>query len=140
MIALLGRSLRARLALFASVAMALLCLTTSSALLWMVYNTTVDIHTQDAVATTLTVAHLVKEAELPLLGNLDVRGVQVVDPRGRVVSATSDLTGGPRLTTTLPPPGTTNRVVHACDLPHLSGGCHIVAVYLSLIHTDAADD
>jgi signal transduction histidine kinase len=128
-IALLGRSLRARLALFASVAMALLCLTTSSALLWMIYNTTVDIHTQDAVGTTLTVAHLVKEAELPLLGNLDVRGVQVVDPQGRVVSATSDLTGGPRLTTTSPPPGTTNRVVHACDLPYLSGGCHIVAVY-----------
>ncbi|TDC02179.1 HAMP domain-containing histidine kinase [Nonomuraea longispora] len=128
-IARLGRSIRARLALFASIAMALLCLTTSSALLWMIYTTTVDIHTQDAVGTTLTVAHLVKESELPLLDSLDVWGVQVVDPRGQVVTATSDLAGSPRLTTAAPPPGATDHVAHACDLPGLSDGCHITSIF-----------
>ncbi|MGP3963649.1 sensor histidine kinase [Nonomuraea sp. 3N208] len=126
MIARLGRSIRARLALFAGVATALLCLVTSTLLLSAAHSTAVDIRRNEVISAALRVVHLVKTDDLPGLLATDLEGLQVVDVNGSVVASTPNLAGAPRLTTVTPDKDNTNRVNTICGLPQFSGDCHIM--------------
>ncbi|NUR89753.1 MAG: HAMP domain-containing histidine kinase [Nonomuraea sp.] len=121
--------MRARLALFASVAMALLCVVASSLLLWAVHNTAVEFRRNEVVSTALRVVHLIKRGELPPELPTGLTGLQVVDPAGRVQSSTPNLAGSPRLTTAAPDPDNANRVGELCDVPRLDRKCSVMVVF-----------
>jgi signal transduction histidine kinase len=125
-IARLARSIRTRLALFAGVATALVCLVSSSLLLWAVHSTAVDIRRNEVIGAALRVVHLIKTDELPTILSLDLEGLQVIDANGQVAASTPNLAGSPRMTTVIPAPDNTNRVSTVCDLPQFSGDCHIL--------------
>ncbi|MFG6191329.1 sensor histidine kinase [Nonomuraea sp. JJY05] len=127
MIERLGRSIRARLALFASVAMALLCLSAGSLFLWVGHSTAVSIRTKEVTGAALHVGHDIQRNHLHPLTNFDLRGIQVVDSTGRVVASTPNLDGKPRLTTVVPDPNSPSRTDVLCRLPQLDGDCHITA-------------
>ncbi|MFI7699002.1 sensor histidine kinase [Nonomuraea sp. NPDC049480] len=128
-IARLGRSMRARLALFAGVAVALLCLATSALLLWAAHNTAADIRTNEVITAALRVVHLIKTHQIPRVISLDLEGLQVVDAAGRIVSTTPNLAGSPRLTTLVPDPDNANRLGRVCDLPQFSGECRLLVAF-----------
>ncbi|PZG14630.1 sensor histidine kinase [Nonomuraea aridisoli] len=130
MITRLGRSIRARLALFASIAMALLCLITSSLLLWSAQGALVDIRTNEVIGSALRVVHLIKEHDgPPPVIEMNGHSVQAVDQSGRVVSATPDLRSAPRLTNLTPSPGTVSRIGPVCDVPQFHGECQIMVAF-----------
>ncbi|MFG1707923.1 sensor histidine kinase [Nonomuraea sp. M3C6] len=129
MISRLGRSIRARLTFFASAAMALLCLVTSCVLLVTAHSAVSDIRMNQMLGVALRVVHLVKRHELPRVITLDLRGLQVVDAKGRVVSSTPNLVGAPRLTTVAPDPYSASRIGEVCGLPQFSGECQIVVTF-----------
>ncbi|MEO3868981.1 HAMP domain-containing sensor histidine kinase [Nonomuraea sp. B12E4] len=129
MITRLGRSIRTRLSLYASAAMAALCLATSWVLLLTAHSTVIDIRTNEMLNVALRVVHLIKRHELPPVIRLDLRGVQVVDDTGRVVASTPNLAGVPRLTAQPPDPYSANRTGMVCDLPQFSGECQITVAF-----------
>ncbi|MFG2077746.1 sensor histidine kinase [Nonomuraea maritima] len=129
MITRLGRSIRARLALFASVAMALLCLVACTLLLWSTHSTLVDIRTNEVIGSALRAVHLIKEHELPQTLDSEPYSIQVIDPQGRVVSATPDLRGAPRLTALAPEAGGTSRIDTVCGLPRFHDKCQVTVTF-----------
>ncbi|MET7327999.1 HAMP domain-containing sensor histidine kinase [Nonomuraea sp. NPDC005650] len=127
MIERLGRSIRARLALFASVAMALLCLAAGALSLWVGHRTAVDIRTKEVTSAALHVGHDIQRNHMHPLTGFDLNGLQVVDSTGRVVASTPNLEGVPRLTTVVPDPSSPSRTDVLCRLPQLDDDCHITA-------------
>ncbi|GAA3536595.1 HAMP domain-containing sensor histidine kinase [Nonomuraea rosea] len=125
----LGRSIRARLTSFASVAMALLCLATSSLLLWAAHSTVVDFRRTELISAALRVVHLIKEHDLPRTISLELYGLQVVDSSGRVVSSTPNLVNAPRLTTMAPDPDNANRMSVLCGRPEFGGECQVLIAF-----------
>lgn len=123
-----GRSVRARLTLFASVAMALLCVVVSAFALHAVHTTAVGRRTNEVLTAALRVVHLVKRHELPPVISGEVDGIQVVDSAGRVVSTTENLTGRPRMSQWTPDADNANRTRVVCDLPDFPGRCEILTV------------
>jgi signal transduction histidine kinase len=75
------------------------------------------------------VVHLIKSRELPGVVPADMDGIQVVDAAGRVVSATPNLAGAPRLITDVPDPDDASRVGRVCGLAQFGGKCQIVIVF-----------
>ncbi|WP_226899892.1 sensor histidine kinase [Nonomuraea phyllanthi] len=128
MIARLDRSIRARLALWASVAMAVLCLGAMAAVLWVGHNVALDSRTREVLSVSRRWAHEVRENKPPPVVTPAVKGLQVIDPSGRVASSTPNLIGEPRLATLLPDPDMSTRSDEVCDLPQLGGECQVVAV------------
>ncbi|MEU6710145.1 HAMP domain-containing sensor histidine kinase [Nonomuraea sp. NPDC046802] len=126
---MLGRSLRARLALFAGVTMAVLCVATSALLLRAAHTVVVEIRRNEVIGGALRVVHLIKDHELPPTIDVAAHSVQVVDGGGRVVSSTPNLAGAPRLTTAAPGPGAAHHNAVLCGLPGLSGACQIMAAF-----------
>ncbi|MEW1839111.1 HAMP domain-containing sensor histidine kinase [Nonomuraea angiospora] len=127
MIRRLGRSLRMRLALLASLAMLLLNVVVSGFVLYAIRNEAADIRAYDVASRALRVLLMVKRNELPPTVSTDgLDGIQVIDSAGRVVSSTSNLAGLPRLTTAIPHRNTANDVAEFCDLRAFSGRCELV--------------
>ncbi|MEV6033011.1 HAMP domain-containing sensor histidine kinase [Nonomuraea sp. NPDC052116] len=127
MIRRLGRSLRMRLALLASLAMLLLNVVVSAFVLYAIRNEAADIRAYDVASRALRVLLMVKRNELPPTVNTDgLDGIQVIDSAGRVVSSTSNLAGLPRVTTAIPHRNTANDVAEFCDLPAFLGRCELV--------------
>ncbi|WP_345387474.1 hypothetical protein [Nonomuraea salmonea] len=124
-----GRSIRARLALLASVAMTLLCVAAAALLLWATRTTIVDIRTREVVSTALRVVYLIKDHDLPRVTSIDLDGLQVVDASGQVVSSTSNLAGSPRLIRTVPEDDKATRIGTMCDRPEFAGDCQIVVSF-----------
>ena len=121
-----GRSLRVRLALFASIAMLLLALVVNTIALISLRDQAIDARAHEVFGKAVPVLLTIRRGQLT--EELDVRdldGVQVVDPAGRVTAATPNLSGLPRLTTAIPLPGQANGVAELCDLPGLPE-CHVV--------------
>ncbi|MEQ4719698.1 HAMP domain-containing sensor histidine kinase [Nonomuraea sp. B19D2] len=137
MIARLGRSIRARLALWASVAMALLCLTAGTVLMWTGYHAAVDLRTRDMISDSRRPIHLIKQNELTPAIDGPLNGIQIVDPSGRVVSSTPNLAGSPRLSRVMPDPIRSDRVGEVCGLPQFRGECQIMVV--SRVHRADGD-
>ncbi|MEV4468157.1 HAMP domain-containing sensor histidine kinase [Nonomuraea sp. NPDC049504] len=124
-----GRSIRARLALLASVAMTLLCVAAAALLLWATRTTIVDIRTREVVSTALRVVYLIKDHDLPRVTSIDLDGLQVVDASGQVVSSTPNLAGSPRLIRTVPEDDKATRIGTMCDRPEFAGDCQIVVSF-----------
>ncbi|MFI7134032.1 sensor histidine kinase [Nonomuraea sp. NPDC050153] len=127
MIERLGRSIRARLALFASVAMALLCLAAGALFLWVGHRMAVDIRTKEVTSAALHVGHDVQRNHVRSLTGFDLKGLQVIDSTGQVVASSPNLEGLPRLTTVAPDPNSPSRTDVLCRLPQLDNDCHITA-------------
>ncbi|MBF8189147.1 HAMP domain-containing histidine kinase [Nonomuraea sp. K274] len=125
MITRLGSSMRARLTLFAGVAMALLCLVISTLLLGVLRDAVVGLRTEEMLNSALRMVHLIRERELPMTLATEVRGIQVVDATGSVRSSTPSLAGSPRLSTTVPGSQDVHRTDIVCDLPQFGGDCQI---------------
>ncbi|MFC7582853.1 hypothetical protein ACFQYP_02835 [Nonomuraea antimicrobica] len=122
-----GRSLRTRLALFASVTMLLLNVVVSAFVLYGIRNEVADLRAHEVSSKAVRVLLQVKRNRLPRVLPLDgLDGIQVVDPGGRPVAASSNLVGVPRLTTTIPHRDQANDYGELCELRELSDGCVMV--------------
>ncbi|WP_433443251.1 sensor histidine kinase [Nonomuraea sp. CA-141351] len=134
----LRRSLRTRLALFASIAMLLLNIVVSAFVLYALRNEVADAEAQEVSSKALRVLLLVKRNQLaPRVTSDGLDGVQVVDPAGRVVSSTPNLAGLPPLTREIPHRDHANDVAEICDLRGFPGRCEI-AVALHAYQPDGA--
>ena len=99
-----GRSLRVRLALFASVAMLLLSIVVNAIVLYTLHSQTIDVRAHRVFGKAVAVLLTIRRGKLTeILYARDLDGVQVVDPAGRVAAATPNLAGLPRLTAAIPP-------------------------------------
>ncbi|MGW4791081.1 sensor histidine kinase [Nonomuraea sp. NPDC004297] len=128
----LGRSLRTRLALLASVAMLLLNVIVSAFVLFGIRNEVVDIRAGEIASKAVRVLLLVKREHLPEVLDPDgLEGLQVLDPSGRPVAWSPSLAGAPRLTTALPHPNQANEYATLCDLPSFPGQCKTVAALIA---------
>ncbi|WP_043640321.1 sensor histidine kinase [Nonomuraea candida] len=128
----LGRSLRTRLALFASVAMVLLNIVVSVSVLFAIHGEAMDIRAHEVSGKALPVLLMVKHDRLPrVLRAEGLDGLQVVDPAGRPVAWSTNLAGAPRLTTVIPRPRQANEYAELCDLPRFPGECKIVAALVA---------
>ncbi|ETK30935.1 sensor histidine kinase [Microbispora sp. ATCC PTA-5024] len=123
-------SIRARLALFISIAVSMLCIAFSIALLFALNRMATQNLTQEVTAVGELTAYDVDHGQVvnplpPIPQNL-IRPVQVVDPQGRVVAATKDLQHRPLMAHFTPrsPRRVATDVV--CNSVFPSGGCHIV--------------
>ncbi|MGP4103119.1 sensor histidine kinase [Nonomuraea sp. KM90] len=128
----LGRSLRTRLALFASIAMLLLNIVVSAFVLYGVRNEVADIRAHEVSGKAVRVLLMVKRKRLPQVleaGGLD--GIQVVDPSGRPVAWTRNLAGYPRLTTMIPHKDQANDAATLCDLPAFPRRCEMVVALVA---------
>jgi signal transduction histidine kinase len=122
-----GRSLRVRLALFASIAMLLLSIVVNAIVLYSIHNQAISIRAHESFGKAVPVLLTIKRDRLPkVLDDRGLDGIQVVDASGRVAASTPNLAGLPRLTTAIPMPGQANGVAELCDLPGLAGRCHVV--------------
>jgi signal transduction histidine kinase len=121
-------SVRTRLTLLASVAMALLCVVVNSLVLYMVHA--MAVHEQRIMVTNaaLRVTHLIERDRLPSVLPAGQPSIQAIDSRGRVVSSTQDLAGTPRMSTLVPSRGT-RLVQDRCDLALFPDQCNVLAVF-----------
>ncbi|MEU4574704.1 MULTISPECIES: HAMP domain-containing sensor histidine kinase [Nonomuraea] len=129
MITRFGGSMRRRLALFASLAMALICVVVNSFVLYALYNATVEYKRVEVVDYALHVVHMIKRNRLPDRISSGMDGVQVVDASGRVIAAGEHLTGAPRISHLSPHANSVNHVDVICDVPALPDGCQMLAVF-----------
>ncbi|MFB4270639.1 sensor histidine kinase [Nonomuraea sp. GTA35] len=128
----LGRSLRTRLALWASITMLLLNVVVSAFVLYGIRNEVADIKTRDVAGKAVRVLLMVKRNRLPqVLPQHGLDGIQVVDPRGRPVASTPNLAGAPRLTSEIPHHTQANEATRLCDLPRFPGECKVVVVLVA---------
>ncbi|MFG1821500.1 sensor histidine kinase [Microbispora bryophytorum] len=123
-------SIRARLALFVSITVSVLCIAFSIVLLFALNKMATQNLTKEVTAVGELTAYGVDHGQLvnplpPIPQNL-IRPVQVVDPQGHVVAATRDLQRRPLMAHFTPK--SPRRVASAvvCNSVFPSGGCHIV--------------
>ncbi|MFC7100632.1 sensor histidine kinase [Nonomuraea rubra] len=128
----LGRSLRTRLALWASIAMLLLNVIVSAFVLFGIRSEVADIKARDVAGKAVRVLLMVKRDRLPqVLPQHGLDGIQVVDPSGRPVAWTPNLAGAPRLTSEIPHHSQANEAARLCDLPRFPGQCKLVMVLVA---------
>ncbi|GAB3139690.1 sensor histidine kinase [Microbispora hainanensis] len=123
-------SIRARLALFVSVVVSLLCIVFSIVLLFALNKMATENLTKEVTAVGELTAYNVDHGQIenplpPISANL-IRPVQVVNPQRQVVAATRDLQHRPLMAHFTP--ASPRRVASAliCNSVFPSGGCHIV--------------
>ncbi|GGP09776.1 HAMP domain-containing histidine kinase [Nonomuraea glycinis] len=128
MIKRFGTSVRARLTVLATVAMALLCVVVSSLVLYIVHATAAEGQRAAVTNAALRVIHLIERDRLPDVLRSGQPSIQAIDGQGRVASSTPDLAGAPRMSTLEPPRGT-RLLQERCDLPPFPGQCNVLAVF-----------
>ncbi len=112
MIKRFGTSVRARLTVLATVAMALLCVVVSSLVLYMVHATAAEAQRVAVTNAALRVIHLIERDRLPDVLRSGQPSIQAIDGQGRVASSTPDLARAPRMSTAVPSRGTSTAPVH----------------------------
>jgi signal transduction histidine kinase len=122
-----GTSVRARLTLFASVAMALLCVVVNSFVLYMLHSSAAHEQRVAVSGAALRVVHLIERDRLPDVLRSGQPSIQVVDDQGRLMSSTQDLAGAPRMSTLEPARGA-RMLLETCDLPTYPGQCNVLVV------------
>ncbi|MET8000267.1 sensor histidine kinase [Nonomuraea glycinis] len=128
MIKRFGTSVRARLTLLATVAIALLCVVVSSLVLYMVHATAAEAQRVAVTNAALRVIHLIERDRLPDVLRSGQPSLQAIDGQGRVASSTPDLARTPRMSTAVPSRGST-LLQYTCDLPPFPGQCNVLAVF-----------
>ncbi|MEU7692720.1 hypothetical protein OHB01_36390 [Microbispora hainanensis] len=123
-------SIRARLAVFVSIVVSLLCIVFSIVLLFALNKMATENLTKEVTAVGELTAYDVDHGHInnplpPISANL-IRPVQVVNPQGQVVAATRDLQNRPLMAhfTPVSPRRVASAVV--CNSVFPSGGCHVV--------------
>ncbi|GAB2857435.1 hypothetical protein GCM10022221_66290 [Actinocorallia aurea] len=124
-------SIRARLTLLATLAMALVCAVSCAAITMVNHRQAVIFQTSQIEGQALQVVRLIRTGDLPK--NLPTSGlgstsVQVVDGRGAVVSGTGDLSDRDRLSGVVPPSDRVTSKGTWCDLPDAPGCVRMVIV------------
>ncbi|WP_240506222.1 sensor histidine kinase [Thermoactinospora rubra] len=137
MITRFGKSVRVRLALLASIAMALLCLAVDSLVLYGVRSAAEEYRTNETLSEALRVVHLVKRGDLGTDIPTDVEAVQVLNAYGKVVASSPNVAGRPPITTILPSADQASRTMVQCDLAAYPGECMMAAVFR--IYQDEGD-
>nr|SBO99756.1 probable two-component sensor kinase [Nonomuraea gerenzanensis] len=128
----MGRSLRTRLALLASIAMLLLNVIVSAFVLFGIRNQAAEIKVREVSGRTVPVLLLVKRGRLPqVLHPRGLDGLQVVDPLGRPAAWSPNMAGAPRLTRHLPRHNQANDFGRMCDLPRFPGECKTVVALVA---------
>ncbi|MFC5825822.1 sensor histidine kinase [Nonomuraea insulae] len=128
----LGRSLRTRLALFASIAMVLLNIVVSVFVMYGIRNEVADIRAHEVQGRAVHVLLMIKHGNL----SRDLRyegldAIQVIDPSGRPVAWTPNLAGQPRQTSAIPHSDQANDFREFCDLPAFPRTCKIVVAVVA---------
>ncbi|MEV5738700.1 HAMP domain-containing sensor histidine kinase [Microbispora rosea] len=123
-------SIRARVALFVTVAVSMLCIAFSIVLLFALNKMATGNLTKEVMAVGELTAYEVDHGRLvnplpPIPRNL-IRPVQVVDPQGHVVAATRDLQHRPLMAHFTPKSPRRVATAVVCNSVLPSGGCHIV--------------
>ncbi|WP_226899470.1 sensor histidine kinase [Nonomuraea phyllanthi] len=127
MIRRLGRSLRVRLALLASITMLLLNVVVSALVMYSLRNEIADSRAHEVSSKALSVLLLVRKNRLPgTLRDGDLDGIQVIDAEGRVVASTPNLAGMARQTTAVPRRNQPNDAAQLCSLPAFPNRCELV--------------
>jgi signal transduction histidine kinase len=122
-------SVRTRLAWVAGAVMAVACVGVSVLVLLGVHDLATSEHRQEIMLADLRVARLIKlDALPPVLPPQDVAVIQVVDEKGKVVSATSEMAGRPRLSTYAPEDEIGEFHTVTCSVPAFPGTCMNVVV------------
>ncbi|MEV4326610.1 sensor histidine kinase [Microbispora rosea] len=121
-------SVRSRIALFTGTVVALLCTAFSIVLVWSLHLAARDSLLLRVTAAGGRVAYLVDHGQagsvLPPSG--PDQSVQVVDPQGRVRSATPDIAGKPAMATFRPTAPSRKATREVCGGVFGADGCHIV--------------
>jgi signal transduction histidine kinase len=123
-------SLQNRLAFFAGVAVCLLCLVFSFLFLNVAHHAAtlklIDEVTADGELAAYYLEHGEHVDPLPTIPPDLIRPVQVVDPRGRVAAASSDLRGQPAMSRLVPQPPRRTATTVVCGPVLAPGRCDIV--------------
>ncbi|MFI6513234.1 sensor histidine kinase [Streptosporangium sp. NPDC050855] len=121
-------SLRTRMAVWCGAVMALVCGGFCALTLTNAHHHVTEDRTGRILATQLRVAPLIPaDRRLPaVLPGAGMPILQVVDPRGRVVSASRELAGRARIASFLPPEDSRYADRTVCDAPGLAGTCMIL--------------
>ncbi|MGW4425018.1 sensor histidine kinase [Streptosporangium sp. NPDC004631] len=123
-------SVRTRLTLIAITVAALSGLILTVVATLSLYNLAGGFQAREIGDATLETLNLTLRGRLPaVLPPRTSGGIQVLDPRGRVVSSTPNLYGAPRIAEFLPPPGSIRTFRESCDLPRFPGRCMVVATF-----------
>ncbi|MEV4800623.1 HAMP domain-containing sensor histidine kinase [Nonomuraea sp. NPDC049421] len=127
-----GRSLRTRLALFASVTMLLLSIIVNAFVLLGIRNEVAEIRAHELSTRAVRVLILIKRGRLPQVLDQDgTDGMQVLDHTGRPVAWTPNLAGRPRLTTVVPHRSLANDAGIVCGIPAFDGECKITVTVIA---------
>jgi signal transduction histidine kinase len=120
-------SVRTRLTLLSSVVMALLCAGVCVLILVGAHNDATNDRTDRILVAELRVArHISRDQLPPVLLDYGIAALQVVDLRGRVVSANRRMIGKPRMASFVPPGESMLADQTVCDVPGFPGTCMIV--------------
>lgn len=128
MITRFARSVRGRLALFASATMVLLSILVNCYVLFALHQAAMDFQRTVVTSATIRISNLVQRDRLPgVLVSDQGPSIQVVDGSGRVVSSTEDVAGRPRLSTLHPGTDNPGLYTQVCDLPLFPAECRVLA-------------
>ncbi|WP_230985428.1 sensor histidine kinase [Microbispora oryzae] len=110
--------------------MALLCAFAVVFVLSVVRGTAQTYKTDEVVATAVRIAYQVKRDRIaPVMLDENIGGVQVIDPRGRIVSRSVNLVGKPRMAAFRPDVVTPQASRTLCQSPAFPGKCVIIAAF-----------
>jgi signal transduction histidine kinase len=120
-------SVRARMTLLSSVVMALLYAGVCALILVSTHNDVLNDRTNRILVAELRVArHISRDQLPPVLLDYGLAALQVVDLRGRVVSANRRMLGKPLMASFVPPGESMRADRVVCNLPGFPGTCMIV--------------
>ncbi|HUR02665.1 MAG TPA: ATP-binding protein [Nonomuraea sp.] len=131
-------SVRTRMTLLSGVVMALLCAIFSGTILESAHGHATDDQADRILAADLrAVRYILQDQIPPVLPDLGVAAIQVVDPIGRVVAANQRMAGQPRMASFSLPGENLRADQVVCDVPGFPGMCLIVEALK--IHKDGTE-
>lgn len=123
-------SVRSRLAVLASTAMALMCSAASVAVLFTVHETAQTYTTQAVVNTAERLGYAsIHEPLPPVMPDEAIAGIQVIDRSGRITSTTASIAGRPRMTEVRPAKPGSQVIPRECRSPAFPDGCVTIAAF-----------
>jgi signal transduction histidine kinase len=125
-----GWSIRARLTVLATVVMTFLCVVAAAFILWIGGGVAEGFRTDEVVGATLRVVHLIKRDRLPpVLPDMGVEAIQVINAQGKVVSASRGVHGQPRMAAFRPDEVSVRGDKILCQTPTFPDECVIVVAF-----------
>ncbi|MGP4104635.1 sensor histidine kinase [Nonomuraea sp. KM90] len=121
--------MRTRLTLLAVIVMTLLCAGLGAVIVTSIHNVrTVELNRRNHDANTRAAGLLARGRLDPVHADHGVAALQVIDPAGRIVSASANLQGRPPMASFVPTAGRMGRMKTLCHMPDFPGTCMLVSV------------